>query len=335
MLLSRVAERLYWMGRLLERAEDTARIANVNAHLLLDLPKGTAFGWEPLLFIIGAEELFYHHYQKADKTSVVKFMLVDRDNPRSILSSLHCARENLRTTRDIVPRKAWEKLNDLYQYAKDPIEHTRRARYAFLTRIIEGSQLISGLLAGTMSHDQAYDLVRIGRNLERTDMTSRIIDVRSANLVVKHTGGLIPFASIQWMSVLKSLSAYQMYRRHVHVRVNGAGVLRFLLQDPNFPRSVYHCLGEVQHSLNKLPRNEAPLHSMLRLKRQVYEADVRDLTNQELHSFIDALQIALGKLHDQIRATYFLTEVPPILTRSDGIDGYLKAVQLSQTMVLP
>ena len=106
MLLSRVAERLYWMGRLLERAEDTARIVNVNAHLLLDLPKGTAFGWEPLLSIIGAEELFYHHYQKADETSVVKFMLVDRDNPSSILSSLHCARENLRTTRDIVPRKA-------------------------------------------------------------------------------------------------------------------------------------------------------------------------------------------------------------------------------------
>jgi hypothetical protein len=74
---------------------------------------------------------------------------------------------------------------------------------------------------------------------------------------------------------------------------------------------------------------------MLRLKRQVYEVDVRDLTNQELHSFIDALQIALGKLHDQIRATYFLTEAPPILTRSDGIDGYLKAAQLTQTMVLP
>jgi uncharacterized alpha-E superfamily protein len=308
MLLSRVAERLYWMGRLLERAEDTARIVNVNAHLLLDLPKGTAFGWEPLLFIIGAEELFYHHYQKADETSVVKFMLVDRDNPRSILSSLHCARENLRTTRDIVPRKAWEKLNDLYQYAQDPIEHTRRARYAFLTRVIEGSQLISGLLAGTMSRDQAYDLVRIGRNLERTDMTSRIIDIRSANLVVKHTGGLIPFASIQWMSVLKSLSAYQMYRRHIHARVNGTAVLRFLLQDPRFPRSVYHCLGEMQQSLNNLPHHEVPWRHVVRLRRQVHDAKIEALIDEGLHGFIDGLQIALGRLHDRIQASYFLTE---------------------------
>ena len=335
-MLSRVAEQLYWMARYIERAEDTARIINVNTHLLLDLPKGTAFGWESLIFIVGSEELFYQRYPTANEQSVVKFMLADPENSSSILTALHRARENLRTTRDSVPREAWEKLNNLYLYVKNQVDEAiaRRSRYAFLEHIIESSQIINGLLSGSMSHDDAYDFVRIGRNIERTDMTTRIVDVCSANLLPKQTGDLTPFENIQWMSVLKSLSAYQMYRRHVHVRVNGAGVLRFLLQDPNFPRSVYHCLGEVQHSLNKLPRNEAPLHSMLRLKRQVYEVDVRDLTNQELHSFIDALQIALGKLHDQIRATYFLTKVPPILARSDGIDGYPKAAQPSQTMVL-
>jgi uncharacterized alpha-E superfamily protein len=159
-----------------------------------------------------------------------------------------------------------------------------------------------------MSHEQAYDLVRIGRNLERTDMTSRIIDIRSANLVVKHTDGLIPFASIQWMSVLKSLSAYQMYRRHVHARVNGTAVLRFLLQDPRFPRSVYHCLGEMQQSLNNLPHNEVPWRHVVRLRRQVHDAQIEALIDEGLHGFIDGLQIALGRLHDRIQASYFLTE---------------------------
>ncbi len=318
-MLSRVAERLYWMGRYLERAEDTARIINVNTNLLLDLPKGTTFGWEPLIFIIGAEEVFYRHYRAADEHAVVRFMLADRDNPSSVLSSLHCARENLRTTRDIVPRDAWEKLNHLYQYTEEQVEHAiaRRSRYPFLTHIIDGCQLITGLLSGTMSHDHAYDFMRIGRNLDRADMSTRLIDVRSANLLPKHTGDLTPFETIQWMSVLKSLSAYQMYRRYVHVRVTGPEVLRFLLQDPRFPRAVYHCLEEVQQSLNDLPRNEVPRRHVIRLRRQVAEAGVQDLIHEGLHEFIDRLQIALGRLHESIRATYFLNEAPA--PKSDSI----------------
>jgi uncharacterized alpha-E superfamily protein len=318
-MLSRVAERIYWMARYIERAEDTARIVNVNSHLLLDLPKDTAFGWEPLLFIIGNESLFYQHYPAADEPSVIKFMLGDLENPSSILSSLHRAREDLRTTRDLVPREAWEKLNDLYIYAKDHIEQAiaQRLRYEFLQRIIDASQLITGLLSGIMSHNYAYEFVRIGRNLERADMTTRIVDVRSANLLLRHTGELTPFENIQWMSVLKSLSAYQMYRRHVHVRVNGTDVLRFLLQDRDFPRSLYFCLGEVQRSLGRLPRHEALLQDIIRLKREVHRADVRDLTKQGLHTFIDELQLALAKLHDQIRMTYF--PVPAQVQRSSSI----------------
>ena len=310
-MLSRVAEQLYWMARYIERAEDTARIINVNTHLLLDLPKGTAFGWESLIFIVGSEELFYQRYPTANEQSVVKFMLADPENSSSILTALHRARENLRTTRDSVPREAWEKLNNLYLYVKNHVDEAiaRRSRYAFLEHIIESSQIINGLLAGTMSHDYAYDFVRIGRNIERTDMTTRIVDVCSANLLPKQTGDLTPFENIQWMSVLKSLSAYQMYRRHVHVRVNGTAVLRFLLQDPRFPRSVYHCLGEIQQSLNNLPHNEVPRRHVIRLRRQVHDAKVEALIDEGLQGFIDGLQIALGRLHAGIQASYFLIEV--------------------------
>ncbi len=318
-MLSRVAERLYWMGRYLERAEDTARLINVNTQLLLDLPKDMALGWEPLVFIMGVEGPFFARYPAAGETEVVRYMVADRDNPCSIFSSLHEARENLRTTRDIVPREAWEKLNDLYQYAAAQAEHgcARRARFPFLTHVIDGCQLVTGLFAGTMSRGPGYDFARIGRNVERADMTTRIIDVRSASLLTDQSGALLPFETIQWVSVLKSLSGYQMYRRHVHVRVNAEDVLGFLLQDRSFPRAVYHCLNEVQESLGKLPRHDVPRRHVARLKQQVGNAEVEQLSREGLHDLIDALQIALGRLHDRIRATYFLGEAPA--PRSDSM----------------
>jgi uncharacterized alpha-E superfamily protein len=247
---------------------------------------------------------------------VVSYLVADRDNPSSILSSLHGARENLRTTRDSVPREAWEKLNDLYQYAAAAAGHgiERRSRFSFLTHVIDGCQLLTGLLAGTMSRGPGYDFARIGRNLERADMTTRIIDVRSADLFTDTSG--VPFETLQWMSVLKSLSAYQMYRRQVHVRVNGEDAVSFLLQDRGFPRAVGHCLNEVQESLARLPRNEVPRRQVARLKHQVGSAVVEGLSQEGLHELIDLIQIALGRLHDRIRATYFLGEAPAPRTES-------------------
>jgi uncharacterized alpha-E superfamily protein len=315
-MLSRVAERLYWMARYLERAEDTARLINVNTHLVLDLPKEVTLGFEPLVFIMGAEGPFFARYPAAGETEVVSYLVADRDNPGSILSSLHQARENLRTTRDGMPREAWEKLNDLYQYAVAEVGHgiERRARFTFLTRVIDGCQLMTGLLAGTMSRGPGYDFARIGRNLERAEMTTRIIDVRSADLLTDPSG--VPFETLQWMSVLKSLSAYQMYRRQVHVRVNGEDVVSFLLQDRGFPRAVYHCLNEVQESLARLPRHEVPRRQVTRLKHQVGNAALEGLSREGLHDLIDQLQIALARLHDRIRATYFLGEAPAPRTDS-------------------
>jgi len=121
-MLSRVAQNIYWLSRYIERVEDTARLISVNTNLLLDLPRDTAFGWQPLLFIIGNQDEFYKRYQQPDEVSVVKFLVGDQDNAGSILSSLSFARENLRTTRDVVPREAWEQVNDLYMYVRDHLE---------------------------------------------------------------------------------------------------------------------------------------------------------------------------------------------------------------------
>ena len=183
-MLSRVAEQLYWMSRYLERAENMARIINVNENLLQDLPVKMPFGWQSTILITGGDKLFYDLYDEPDEKSVIRFIIADMNNPSSLLSCISLARENVRTTRDIIPRESWELLNDLYRKIKTNMSTAlgRRGRYAFLNSIIGNVHQITGLLAGTMTHDEGYAFVRLGRNLERGDMTTRIIDVRSANL---------------------------------------------------------------------------------------------------------------------------------------------------------
>jgi uncharacterized alpha-E superfamily protein len=316
-MLSRVAETIYWMARYIERAENTARLIAVNANLLMDLPKGVAPGWAPLTAIMGSDEDYRARNQDYSERQILKFLIGDGDNPGSILSSLTAARENCRTIRDIVPREAWEQINALHLDARDGLEQglTKRGRYDYLRRIVLGSQTITGLLAGTMNHDEGYQFLRIGRNLERADMTTRIIDVRSANLVPQDTSELRPFDTVQWMSVLKSLTAYQMYRRSMQVRVSRAAVLRFLFQGDEFPRSVRHCVAAVEASVATLAHNEGPLRVLGRLKRAVMGTEVDHLSQSQLHTFIDDLQIGLGEVHDELSKPYFL---PPVSAAPGG-----------------
>jgi len=309
-MLSRVAENIYWLARYVERAENTARLVNVNTHLLLDLPKKVRFGWEPLIQITGSASLFHELYGAADERSVMRFLLADERNPGSILNALHQARENTRTIRDIIPREAWEQINDLYLHAKSELASglSQRRRYDYLRSIMLGAQTITGLLAGSMTHDAGYAFLRMGRNLERADMTTRIIDVRSANLLPEQDEELAPFDNIQWMSVLKSLTAYQMYRRQVRLRVRRPDVLKFLFQDRLFPRAFYHTLCEVETCLHTLPRSDTPLRTINHLQRVVSEARPEGLDQAELHRFIDHLQLELADLNNQITATYFALE---------------------------
>lgn len=306
-MLSRVAENIYWMARYVERAENTARIVTVNANLLLDLPKGIAPGWRPLVDITGANALFEEHYKDYGERNVVRFLIADERNAGSIAAALIAARENCRTIRDFVPREAWELLNEIYLFAREdlPKGMTKGGRHAYLKRVIQGAQNVNGLLSGTMLHDQGYDFLHLGRFLERADMTTRIIDVRSANLLPEETTELRPFETIQWVSVLKSMTAYQAYRRSEQIRVLRGPVLRFLFQNGTFPRSVVHCIEALRTSLSKLPRNESALRVAGRLKRNLEGTEPRRLNQQQLHAFIDDFQVGIGDLHQVIARIWF------------------------------
>ena len=305
-MLSRVAETLYWSARYIERAENVARLVNINNLLLMDLPRGISPGWEPLIDIIGNRSLYEAHYQDFSEKNVIKFLTLDQRNPSSIFNSLASARDNLRTVRDVVPRQAWEVINGVYYDVRENPRTllNKTARFNGLKRVIERCLLVFGVLDATMNHDLSFRFVRFGSTLERADMTSRIIDVRSAALSKAQRE--IPYANIQWMSVLRSLSGYQMYRQEMGVRIRPQDVQKFLFHSAHFPRSILFCVLSLRQLIDAAPNNEVMIerinHSIDELQRQ----SVDQLKGAALHAYVDELQVDLADIHIQLAEQYFL-----------------------------
>lgn len=310
-MLARVVENVYWLSRYLERAENTARIIGVNTNLLLDLPGGIAPGWLPLVDISGNraeyDALHKDKATKGEERDVVHFLIADKSNPGSICSSLHMARENARTLREILPAEAWELLNQFFaEFSRDlGTGINKRTRFEFLKRIVITLQTIAGMLDGTMNRNDAHTFMTLGRNLERADMTSRIVDVRSAQLLPAETPELRPFESVQWMSVLKSLSGYQMYRLKMRTRVKRLDVLQFLLRDDQFPRSCQFCLTQLEGSLTPLPRSEGVMEVLDSAASFIERAPLATLDQPGLHELIDRIQLNISDVHNMIAGIYF------------------------------
>ena len=313
-MLSRVAYRLYWLARYIERAENTARIINVNSNLLFDLPRGTRISWKTLVEIFGAEALYSSRHSHFDERSIMRFLIIDDAYPSSIINCLSMARENARTTKEILPTEAWEKINELYLVAKEDLNSglARKNRYDLLQKIIFGCQLSVGILAGTMSNNAAYDVMRVGRNLERADMGTRIIDIGSANFFPhlldnqEESTAVEFFQSILWMNILVSLSAYQMYRQHVRNRVDGLEVVRYLLKDNDFPRATMHCLSQIQECVEKLPEGLKIATDIEKTKRKINTANIKKLIDNGLNEYIDALQVEFNRLNDKIEHKWLI-----------------------------
>jgi len=309
-MLSRVAERLYWSARYLERAENPSRLVRVYDSLMLDLPPEAGIAWPLLLDITGGRELFRALHPKATDRATIRFLLADADNPSSVLSSLAQARENFRTTRDLAPSEAWRCVNELYLRSKTslPKAASQRGRNEALRSIVEGVQQLRGLMSDTMSHGDAYQFIRIGRNIERADMGTRIIDAAATTLLAGRDE-LHRFDNTLWMAVLKSLSGYQMYRQSVRRRIHGPDVVEFLLKDSHFPRSFARCLHQIESGIEDLPGNADATRAIARLRRIVAERETASEDNEALHAFLDELQVELGTIHGQIAATWFLPDM--------------------------
>ncbi|MGZ8152606.1 MAG: alpha-E domain-containing protein [Methylovulum sp.] len=311
-MLSRSAERLYWLARYVERTENIARLVSVHMNLLMDLPRGVEMGWQQLIRINGSDQEFYDKYKSVNERNVTRFLLADANYSGSLFSSLSAARENIRTSRDLLPDEAWEQVNEMYLYAKTHLDAiaSRRSRILFLNEILKGCQRFTGLLSGYMSHNNPYRFIRLGRNLERADMTSRILDLASLLLSESRSDEVRQYETILWINILKSLNALLMYRQHVRSRINGDDVLDFLLFNTSLPRSVGCCIVEISDCINRLPNHDGLPEKIVEFQSYVQSIDIQNVTQLQLRGILDDLQNKLGELHGQIADNWFLTVVP-------------------------
>ncbi|MBE7566209.1 alpha-E domain-containing protein [Acidithiobacillus thiooxidans] len=310
-MLSRVAENLYWMARYLERTEDVARLINATTLMLLDLPPGAYFGWDILLQVTGDATLYTELYGAPEENRIMRFLIADERNPNSVMAAIHQARENCRTFRDLLPGEFWERLNTLFLYVRDQAvsgADSRHARYAFLNEVIARRHALVGLLISSMSQDNVYQFIKLGRNMERADMTTRIVDVTSAVILPQDQGLQKTAGSSLWIGVLKSLSAFEMYRRHISVQVRSNQVVDYLLKDGKFPRSMKYCLGEMEVALAYLPNAGTPAEAVRRARRRLDQLKLSDLRPDLLHEYLDQAQRDLAMVHRTIQGTYFARE---------------------------
>jgi uncharacterized alpha-E superfamily protein len=315
-MLSRVADSIYWMSRYVERAENVARFLDVNLNLMLDAPLVGAQQWQPLVDTTGDHEDFAERYGTANEEGVIRFLTFDADNPNSILSCLRAARENARSVREIIPSELWEQLNTCFLRVRDAAAGGGPERpQEFCAFVKQSSHLFSGLSEATMTRNEAWHFLQLGRLLERADKTTRLLDVKYYILLRSVLDVGTPIDEIQWAAVLRSASAFEMYRK-AHGRIEPRRIVQFLLLDDEFPRAARFCLNTARTSLHAITgtapgsfRN-APEKLLGQLCSDLAYTQVDEVINSGLHEYLDDFQTRMNRVSAGIFETFFALRVP-------------------------
>jgi uncharacterized alpha-E superfamily protein len=322
-MLSRVADSLYWINRYVERAENLSRFVEVSEAMALDCPPGSAEPWQPLIDASGDRDLFDQLYPSGGgPEQVVEFLVKAEANPSSIVNCIALARENARQIRDVITTEMWEQINDLYWTLLESDSFWHQPPQEQLREIRRGCQLFYGITDATLSRDLSWQFSRLGRMIERADKSTRILDVKYFLLLPspEEVGGVLD--ELQWISLLRSAGAYQMFRQSQQGVITPRAVAAFLLLDRNFPRSVRYCLERIDETLQVVAAGAAagkpdPLECLSGLTRARWSyTGIDELLTGGLHESIDALQQDLNNLHELIHARYFV--LPSLATAEEA-----------------
>jgi uncharacterized alpha-E superfamily protein len=315
-MLSRVADSIYWMSRYIERAESVARLVEVNLNLMLDFPvESVGQQWRPLVTTTGDHAQFAACFDAPTRANVIDFLVFERQNPNSILSCLRAARENARVTREIITSTMWEQLNTFYLLVQSAAADQRVLPDDFFTRVRTASHLFTGITDAAMSHGEAWHFCRLGRKLERADKSTRILDLKYFFLLPTPEEVGTPLDDLLWTAVLRSASAFEMYRKR-HGRIAPDRVVAFLLLDREFPRAVHYCLIAADESLHALAGTPSgtfcnlPEQRIGQLRSELAYTEVADIITSGLHQYLDGLQAKLNAAGTAIHDTFFALPPP-------------------------
>jgi uncharacterized alpha-E superfamily protein len=315
-MLSRVAESLYWLSRYVERAENTARILDVNLQLTLDSehmgPLGSQRDWQPILATLQDSKLFSEQYPSITGENVCDFVTFARKNPNSIWSCIAAARENARTVREYISSEMWERLNRMWLWL-----NSEEARYVysasaidFFRRIVAYSHQFQGTTDATIMHGEGWNFMHLGKFLERADNSSRILDLKYHILLPRgeHVGGNID--AVQWQALLKSCSALEAFRKSYATQVTPWQVAEFIILDDQFPRSIRFCVDALDAALHRISgcdrnhySNEAERLAG-RLSGDLHYTRIGEILKAGLHEYLDGIQLRLIEIGEAMHHTY-------------------------------
>lgn len=307
-MLSRVADAIYWLNRYVERAENVARFVEVNLNLLLDTTTTVNMQqWEPVVITTGDMKTFCDRYGDATADNVLHFLTFDSDYPNSILSCVRAARENARGIRETISSEMWEQVNDFYLMVKDAAQAplSPEPLYSFYPQVKMASHLFAGVMDATMAHNEGWHFGQVGRLIERADKIARILDVKYFILLPSLKDVGTPLDDLQWIALLKSASAYEMYRKYYR-RLTPRNITEFLILNPTFPRSIQFCLMQAEKSLHEISgtpfgRWSYPSERTLgRLRAELEYVTLDEIFDQGLHEFLDNLETRLNEIGQHI-----------------------------------
>jgi uncharacterized alpha-E superfamily protein len=298
------------MARYVERAENLARILDINETFARDA-QGES-DWLPVLRLHVDEERFLERYRHIEAGNVMRFYVVDEENPNSIRNAVRAARENARSIRHLISLETWVQLNVFYNWVRGL--NTRNLRLTELSRVCgqikEGCQLHYGIATGTLYRDQVWSFYRLGTNLELCDQTTRLVDMKYHALLPTSQDVGKPIDVAQWNAMLRYAAAYHGYRRVYPHDMTPKTVAGFILFDPRFPRSITHCVSELRATLTQLLDHAELQHvefpmAELETLESLASRDIQDVLASGLHEYLDEVQIRLGEFTSRVADTFF------------------------------
>lgn len=329
-MLSRVANSIYWMNRYMERVENYARFVGVNFNMALDLPPDVDEQWGPLLTATADNFLFEEYFDKPTREDVIYFMTFDKRNPNSVVSCLYEARENARTIRESISKEMWESINEFYLFIRStPTDNFRNLDLMqdFFAEIKRRCQLFHGVVDSTITRNEAWHFGRLGRHLERADKSSRFLDVKYFTLLPDIGGVGSTLDLMMWTAVLKSVSAYSMYRQ-THAALTPMNIVSFLILDKLFPRSIAYCVRQAELSLYAIAGSTPERgftnlaeKTISKLRSDIEFTNAEDIFKTGLHQYLDNFQSLNNEVDSAIFDMYF--DAKPIQSQSQtmGIMG--------------
>jgi uncharacterized alpha-E superfamily protein len=310
-MLSRIAESLYWVGRYVERADDTARILDVHYHHLIEDPQANhAAAAATLLDVMDARQVV-DLQPDADTQTTNEAMMqlaLDQESSNSIVGALAAARDNARGAREAISSEVWECLNTTANMVVAmTAEPSGSWPTDFFKYVKERAAMFSGLIDSSMSRDDGWRFVSLGRSIERADMTARLLTARYAEAA----------GSPEWVTTLRSCSAHESYLRTYRRTVDGSLVVEFLLLDRLFPRSVFHALATAETCLEQLGATQShngydndARRIVGRVRTDLEYGQVADLL-RDLPSHLQRINRVCSEVDDAVSQRYF-RQVAPI-----------------------